>query len=71
LIVEALAHAVELAALQALVELAALAEGAHDHIGGDGEQAQVFFGARRAAAEVPLDVLPNAWPGLRFLLISS
>ena len=50
-----LAHAVELAALQALVELAALAERAHHDIGGDGEQAQVLFGARRAAAKVALD----------------
>ena len=55
LAVKALAHAVELAALQALVELAAFAEGAHDHVGGDGEQAQVFFGARCAAAEVAFD----------------
>jgi len=37
LAVEPLAHAVHLAALQALVELAALAEGAYDHIGGDGK----------------------------------
>lgn len=50
-----LAHAVELAALQALVELAALAEGAHDHVGGDGKQAQVLPRARRAAAKIALD----------------
>jgi hypothetical protein len=32
--IETLAHAVYFAALQALVKMAALAEGAHDHVGG-------------------------------------
>ena len=54
LVKKTLAHAVEFAALQALVELAALAEGAHHHIG-DGEQAQVLLGARRTAAKIALD----------------
>ena len=55
LVKKTLAHAVEFAALQALVELAALGEWAHDHIGGDREQAQVLLGARRAAAKIALD----------------
>jgi hypothetical protein len=52
---EPLAHAVHLAAPQAFVELAAVAEGAHHHIGRGGEQAQVLFGARCAAAKIALD----------------
>jgi len=44
---ETQAHAVEFAALQALVELAALAKGAHHHIGGNGEhpRSSVVLGA--------------------------
>ena len=51
LAVKTQAHAVEFAALQALVELAALAEWAHDHVGGDGERAQVSPMATRARGD--------------------
>jgi len=55
LVEKTLAHAVHLAALQAFVELAALAEGAHDHIGGHRDQTQVLPGARSTAAKIALD----------------
>src|SRR5689334_736319 len=52
--VEAQAHAVDFAALQALVQLAAFAERSHHHIGRDRHQAQMFLGIRRSAAEVTI-----------------
>src|SRR5581483_3004715 len=52
--VKPLAHAIDFAALQTLVELPALAERRHHHVRRERHQAQLRLRARRAAAKVTL-----------------